>query len=277
MKTYFWQILFIVVTAVTGQAATIDFEEINGIIPFEGMAISNQFQPYFGMSFRRAPGAIAWPLIARVGSPRTAFDRNGGNPDDTPKSTPELFGDFFLTDNVGQGGSDRNLIIDFDAPVSQASGYVLDIDGGEQVLVSAYADGTGTNPLETLVFTAGLTAGTGDGVGTFWSFSRATNDILRIEIAPNGAPVGYDLFSSNYQPPPATPATLALRVYAGITIRGDIGRPYRIDYADGLDTAPRSTNWHTLTNFFLPSSPYRFYDSSPLNPGERFYRAIGLP
>src|SRR5687768_1500306 len=89
-------------TARFATAATIDFETINGAIPFEGMLISNQFQPYYGITFRRAGGAaIPWPIIARLDSPQTAFDRDGGNADDTPVTTnATIAGQFFLTDTV---------------------------------------------------------------------------------------------------------------------------------------------------------------------------------
>ena len=261
----------------TSPAATLDLEQVNGTLPFEGMAISNQFQAYFGVSFRRAAGAsVPWPVIARVGSPRTAFNRNNNHPDDTPSgANAGIFGEFFLTDNVAEGGSDQNLILDFSAPVSVVSGYILDIDVNEQVTISAYTNSTTTNAIGSFTITAGE-PGTGDGIGTFWSWERPTRDIVRIEIASGGAPVGYDLFASDYRPPPATPATLGLQMHAGITIWGDVGRPYRLDFADRLDRTRISTNWHVLTNIFLPTSPYLFYDPSPTS-AERFYRAVGLP
>ncbi|HMJ64653.1 MAG TPA: hypothetical protein VK615_04815, partial [Candidatus Binatia bacterium] len=117
---------------------------------------------------------------------------------------------------------------------------------------------------------------TGDGVGTFWSFSRVTNDILRIEITRSG-PAGYDLISSNYTPPPARAATLGLRMYPALTILGDRGRPYRIEYADKLDRGLGSTNWHFLTTLFLQGSPYLFHDITTGPSAERYYRVVSVP
>jgi len=253
---------------VTAFAATINFEKINEVVPFEGMSISNQFEPYYGITFRRSTNAGSRPpAIARTGFPGLAFNRSGAE-DDTPVSA--IFGQYFLYD-----GGDETLIMDFTGPVSQASGYIIDIDVREVVVVSAYADRTGTNALDFRIFNAG-DPNTGDGVGTFWSFSRVTNDILRIEITRSG-PAGYDLISSNYTPPPARAATLGLRMYPALTILGDRGRPYRIEYADKLDRGLGSTNWHFLTTLFLQGSPYLFHDITTGPSAERYYRVVSVP
>jgi hypothetical protein len=259
-------------------AATIDFEVIKGAVPFEGMAISNQFQPYHGISFRREAGAsVGWPVIARLGAPQTAFDRNGSAVDDTPIAAHAgIVGQFFLTDTVGPQSSDFNLILDFEAQVSEVSGYLIDVDGGEVVVIRVYADGSTTNALETLVLDAN-SPGTGDGAATFWSIARPARDIRRVEIDPFGIGIGYDGFSSDYEPPPASPAVLSLRLHPGITIEGDVDRPYRVEYADKIDRTPTTTNWHLLTNIFLPRSPYFLVDPTPASPPERYYRALSVP
>jgi hypothetical protein len=261
-----------------GRAATINFESINGVVPFEGMAISNQFQPYYGVSFRRSTNASKpWPEIARIGYPSVAFSRSGTNDNDTVTATyAAAVGQFFLVDDVTGDSGDDTIILDYDAPVSVVSGYILDIDSGEDVTVSAYTDATSTNALASLVLSSG-DPGTGDGVATFWNISRPTRDIRRVELVPRNRPVGFDLFSSNYVPPPASAATLAVQTYPGITITGDVARPYRIDYTDKLDRTPSGTNWHVLTSFFLPRSPYLYVDSSPASSPERYYRAVALP
>src|SRR5207247_4651407 len=116
---------------------------------------------------------------------------------------------------AGQGDT-NSLIIDFTAPVSQASGYILDVDANEQVTITAYPDAAGTNALQSILLKSG-DPNTGNGIPTLWSFVRPTRDIGRIEIAARGW-VGYDLCSSNYTPPPATPASLPLRMYHGLPI-----------------------------------------------------------
>src|SRR6185436_7616380 len=97
---------------VTAFAATINFEKINEVVPFEGMSISNQFEPYYGITFRRSTNAGSRPpTIARAGFPGLAFNRSGAD-DDTPVSA--IFGQYFLYD-----GGDETLIMDFTAAVSQ--------------------------------------------------------------------------------------------------------------------------------------------------------------
>jgi hypothetical protein len=261
------------------QAATLDFETINGAIPVEGMTISNQFQPYYGIQFRRRGATTKFPVIAKFGPPEAAFHLDNGTEDILAETNAAIFGQFFLTDDAQGGHSGKGIILDFDAPVSQASGYIFDIDGTEKVTVVAYADTNGTSQLGSLVFTNDM-SNTGDGHATLWSFSRPTKDILRIDIqtssttgsAPNGINVGYDNFSSDYTPPPQSPAILSLRMYPGLTIRGDVGRPYRIEYTENLG----STNWVALTNIFLPASPWLFTDTTTSAPN-RFYRAVGIP
>lgn len=263
----------------TGTAGTINFETVFGQTPYEGMSISNQFQSQFGISFRRAPGANSeFPIIARVGWPEAAYDRNGTNESDTVSGlSVAIIGQFFLTDKVHDtGGDDHNLILDFDAPVSQVSGYVMDVDFDEHVEIYAYADRTGTNALESRSFQMG-DPGVGGGIATYWNFARAKKDILRIEIAAHGAPVGYDVIATDYTPPPVTPATLGVALHPALTINGDVGRKYRIDYSDKLDRTLASTNWHTLTNLVLPTAQYLFFDGSPAASAERFYQAVGQP
>jgi hypothetical protein len=253
------------------RSAAIDFEQSIGVPPFEGMAISNQFEPFFGITFRleKANGADKGsPVVARVGYPQAAFIRDGGVASDTPKGIyAESIGTYFLSDSPAGDSRDFKLILDFATPVSQASGYILDIDAGEQVNVAAYADSMSANALASTNYVAGG-PGTGDGAATFWSFSRPTRDILRIEIDGNGANLGYDLFSSDYTPTNPLPASLGVRMYPGLSITGIVGRPYSIQYANRLGSA----GWVTLTNIFLPTSPYLFLDFTATNATQRFYR-----
>ena len=66
-----------------------------------------------------------------------------------------------------------------------------------------------------------------------------------------------------------------LQFYAGITLEGTVGRQFRVDYANVITLGV--TNWMTLTNITLPSSPFLVID--PYSPGspQRFYRAVPLP
>jgi hypothetical protein len=66
-----------------------------------------------------------------------------------------------------------------------------------------------------------------------------------------------------------------LRFYAGTILAGPVGQEFRVDYADVVTVG--TTNWLTLTNVILPSSPFLVVD--PTSPGrtQRYYRAVPVP
>jgi hypothetical protein len=69
---------------------------------------------------------------------------------------------------------------------------------------------------------------------------------------------------------PAVLSLLSLNMYAGLTIAGQVGDTYQVDYRTSLT----GSNWTTLTNLVLPSNPFLFIDTnSPYSP-QRFYRAV---
>jgi hypothetical protein len=70
---------------------------------------------------------------------------------------------------------------------------------------------------------------------------------------------------------PATPALPSLAMYPGFTITGTVSGQYRIEFANVLGGG---TNWQTLTNLTLPSSPYFYLDATGAGKPQRFYRAV---
>jgi N-acetylneuraminic acid mutarotase len=64
----------------------------------------------------------------------------------------------------------------------------------------------------------------------------------------------------------------SLSMYAGLTIAGQVGANYEIDYRNDLADA-----WTSLTNILLPSSPYLFIDTGSPSKQRRFYQAVRLP
>ncbi|HKQ37868.1 MAG TPA: hypothetical protein VJ063_07305 [Verrucomicrobiae bacterium] len=84
--------------------------------------------------------------------------------------------------------------------------------------------------------------------------------------------VFYDAVALEPAEPPIVPSIQG-RLYFGITLQGNVGRNYRLDYASVL--AP--THWMTLTNFVLKASPTIILDPDNPTSGERFYRAVELP
>ena len=270
--------IIILALAWSSFGAVLDFETLNSTVPVEGMAISNQFKAHFGMSFRRGDGGF--PVIGKKGAPMASFIVQSTNPDlyDTlHPSDPRAnsFGDFFLSDDGIFGGT-KQLFVDFTTPVARASGYIFDIDGSDQITITAYSD-YGTNSIGEIVITSGDPE-TGDGRSTPWSFDHSTNDIQHIrfrETAPGSdVNVAWDDFSSSFAPLPQQSAALDVHMFAGISLVGDIGRPYRIEYSEHLTP---TNNWLGLTNLFLPSSPFLFIDVASTNSAQRFYRVVSLP
>jgi len=66
---------------------------------------------------------------------------------------------------------------------------------------------------------------------------------------------------------------LDLNMFAGLTIAGEVGGTYQIDYRNDLN----NTNWFNITNLVLPSSPYLFIDTASPQHALRFYRAVFVP
>jgi hypothetical protein len=66
---------------------------------------------------------------------------------------------------------------------------------------------------------------------------------------------------------------LTLKVYAGITIDGEIGQSYRVEYVSALNSTP---DWQVLTNITLTNTPYFLIDRESPQQSQRFYRAIPL-
>jgi hypothetical protein len=112
--------------------------------------------------------------------------------------------------------------------------------------------------------------GTGVGFDIYRELEVAAIGIRRIHLfqpQPNGSDgVVWD----NLRFAPAVPGSVGLHMYAGLQVQGCPGCRYRIECADGL----QSTNWITLANITLPSSPFLWFDlASPTEP-RRFYRAV---
>jgi hypothetical protein len=69
-------------------------------------------------------------------------------------------------------------------------------------------------------------------------------------------------------------ASLAVDLYAGLSIRGQIGANYQIQYSTNLNNP---AVWMPLTNITLLTSPYLFIDPTPAHSPARFYRALLIP
>ena len=189
-------------TAEVSQAELIDFESVPGVgTPSEGLIISDQFETSNGITFALEGGGN--PRIARIGSPATAFEGpdSDGVPNqagDTPAQNQGI-GTFFLTDDgVLSGITSQALLIIYSTPTSAASGVILDIDFDESFLIQALDEQS--NVLQAIEIAAG-DSGTGDGIATFWSFNRTSQDIASIRFAGTRTDsgsfgLGFDNFSA---------------------------------------------------------------------------------
>ena len=189
----------LVLLVISTQGQTIDFEKVPGVaVPIDGMAISNEFQATFGVSFSLEGGGF--PVLAKVGAPLTAF--SGPTGEDGP-ATNQNVGSFFLTDDGQTGPAPPALIITYALPVAAASGVIIDIDsnpalgGAERWRVEAR---NATNGLLESVLLAPTSFNGGDGKATPWSFARTTNDIYFVRVLyggdkTNGIGLAFDNFS----------------------------------------------------------------------------------
>jgi formylglycine-generating enzyme required for sulfatase activity len=67
-------------------------------------------------------------------------------------------------------------------------------------------------------------------------------------------------------------AELDIQTYAGVTIVGEIGKVYSIEYETNL-TEPSESDWRCLEFLQLPASPYLWVDKSAPATGKRIFRA----
>ena len=191
-------------------SAAVDFETVPGIDPpSEGMGISNQYAPGYGITFTLSSGQQ--PILAQVGSPAVGYNSYAG--DDTPAPGQNV-GNFFLVDpNTQFLGSPPppDLLVSYSSPMITANGVILDIDQSEAWLIQAL------NSSHLVIDSMTLDPGSinaGDGLATAWSFTHETADIAAVQISYTGATAfnigyGWDNFSSEV-PEPSAGIILAL-------------------------------------------------------------------
>lgn len=130
----------------------------------EGLAISQQYTPLFGLSFSLEDGTV--PILAEVGGAITAFGSSAGN--DTPIPANAM-GRFFLTDDGQLSGLfSPALILDFQVPIDSFAGCIVDIDFGEQFIIHA------RDEFDQIILADTITdgdPGTGDGLLSCWGFN----------------------------------------------------------------------------------------------------------
>jgi hypothetical protein len=207
----------------------IDFEDNNGSQPATlgnysstdlGMVDNNYFNTNYGVTFHLNSTVGAAPFLAKVGDPMTAFQGPAFSGytgcadfeltqgyEDLPAAGEDV-GCFFLTDDTTVGALTPDLYAVYNTTgnfpnfPTQASGYLLDIDGNEQWTITAFS------PMGTMIFAAGnpvvLDAQTGginvgDGIASYWEFDLGVDiGCIHIKKKKNGNSVGlaFDNFSA---------------------------------------------------------------------------------
>jgi len=206
-------------------AGPITFETIPGGTPSEGLTIFDQFLATEGVTFSLVGGGN--PVLAEIGSPTTAFIGPGGG--DSPAAADAAsIGQFFLTDDGATSGTvPAALLVNYSTPTSNASGVVLDIDGGETFLIEAFDGVNGTGISQgTFTINAG-DADTGNGVASDWFFSLGSASIRSIIFSgsrPSGFfGLGFDNFDTGVDVG-VVPLPAALPLYGtGLALMGFIG------------------------------------------------------
>jgi len=85
------------------------------------------------------------------------------------------------------------------------------------------------------------------------------------------ASLGLSAFNVCAQPS----AELEIQAYASLTISGEVGKVYSIEYVTDL-TDPAESAWRCLEYLQLPASPYLWADKSAPATEKRFYRAVAM-
>jgi sugar lactone lactonase YvrE len=119
--------------------------------------------------------------------------------------------------------------------------------------------------------------------GTLVSFQTVSNSVVRINPTNNTQTIvsqggfisgALSLIVAGFSVPASNPpAQLGLQIYPGVSIQGAVGGLYNVQYSE----AAGGSNWISLTNIILPSSPYLFVDTAITNHAQRFYRAVPFP
>lgn len=207
-------------------AAVIDFESVPGGSPSDQLAITNQYEPLFGVTFSLSDGGS--PYLEAVGhvDAGDGFVNNALNVYDAaaPGFEPQLQGYFLRLGTSGLAAVPvPRLLINYTTPVAAASAQIWDIDGDpaatEQWRVDAF------NSSGVLLASALSPLGTSYGVSSLdgkpwtWSFDRGgVADIASISLTftgskTSGIGLAFDQFSPS-SPAPAVPEPSALALVA---------------------------------------------------------------
>ena len=141
--------------------------------------------------------------------------------------------------------------------------------------IVGFADAPSGSPQHAFLYCAGMMTDLNDLIDptSGWTLEYAAG------INDNGQIVGYGISPSSQihgfllTPRPVLQNLQVTGGYAQFSLIGMTGFTYQVDYTLSLS----STNWVTLTNFVLPTSPCLFQDASEALSEQRYYRAVQFP
>ena len=156
---------------------------------------------------------------------------------------------------------------------------------GSTLLTVVVAPTITAQPVNTTASPGGTTTlsvtGAGGGLAYQWRLNGtnivgATNSSLTLSNITASQAGVYTVLVSNaagtITSSAATLSLLGIKQYAGLTITGQAGGNYLIEYMNTINSS-----WATLTNITIPVSPYLFIDTDSPNHPSRFYRASLVP
>ena len=170
------------------------------------------------------------------------------------------------------GTNDHFFTMMFNNPQSALGFYATDIELNNFSLTVIGANGV-TNEIPVPV-----TVPQGSGGVCFFGLIDKVNPFTTVEFHMLGTQnenFGFDDLTigvpNQINPGPAILGISATPLSVAVTISGTVGSRYNIDAKE----AGEGTNWITLTNTLLPTSPYTYTDTNTPFGSERLYRAVG--
>jgi len=173
---------------------TIDFETL----ATPGMEITNQFETTHGVTFSSSKSPV---ILVKAGEKPIAFvsvynaeGKKTSRQNKPNRADPEANVGQFMVMAKHTSGSDLKLT--YSHPVAQASGEVLDIDGGEVLTIIA-RDANGKELSRQLINKHSPNAG--DGRTVRWAFEAGEPQIKTVDITQRGRGLGiaFDNFSAS--------------------------------------------------------------------------------
>ncbi|MCP3920705.1 MAG: hypothetical protein GY711_34700 [bacterium] len=202
---------------------------------------------------------LSFPLLAKVGAPRTAFYGCGNGADNTVANAGVC--QTFLTDDSQVSTSLGSLRVEYTNAVPAASGVLLDIDGTEQWTVTAF-DGSGSVVDVAIVDhpTSTPCGGTpGNGTASQWSVQApgAQSVIRSLRIDYTGVQNVVGVAFDNFSP---SEGGLGSDVTGCVPTANSTLEP-ALTFASGSPLA--ADNQFHLTTQGLPTSTFGYYLTSP--------------